>query len=719
MGILKKAAAVLIAVMLIVSGFSFSENLIVSQAATVRTRKIVSVVYDDSGSMEAEKLYYTSYAMQCFAGMLNKEDILEITYMNSDSKSFNTADRQNNVDYIRQTASCNGGTPLQSVTTAMNKLKSYTNTDKNTQYWLVVITDGDFYRYDGSDDDNYPEKRLENTRKRISECAAETMPNGTSPQVVFFSICDENNEFTPDFSESNIRVKSAKTAANIIDEISSIACEISGRFELDKKDIDVVDSKTVKVTADVPLTNIGILTQKTKATVKSVKYEDSSEKDIECNVSVYIDPTAPIADAKDLTGNISIVSDKNGNLPTGDYVIEFSEDISAEDTVIMFEPAFELRIELYSGNQLVSDPSLLPVGEEIDIKAVLYETGTDNKILPSMLPKGTKYSLTRYEDSNNAGAADGFEMNAVVLRKAENKITASVDLPGYFTLEAVEIFTPINLHLSDLKAELQYDGSERRVNKDGTVDGENVVYITDLDKNGTGIRFTLYIDDKPVDKNQAQALLGAFEKSLETDFKNFSTAVNDDGTVVVYPSKTRVPALIYWLFHHGDSNIKSEYDSKSASGTVNFKIGDLKTAIIDFLKLLAVIALCLYLFCMIFLKKRFRPAIVCVRAAYSNGKPNPKYSDGAEFTINRLSFSGPLNLFFGMRAKVKIPDTSLRLVVGYTGDYMVENVKGMRVSTTTNYPGARDPECTQKRISFPSNIYINTGSGSYIHINVQ
>lgn len=713
---LKKTGAVLLTAVLLFLFLFVGCPEIVADAASVRTKKIVSVVYDDSGSMSGAKVYYTSYAMQCFAGMLNKEDILEVTYMNGGQKTFDTSARQKTVDFIRQNASCKGGTPLSSIDTAFRALKSHSNTDKNTQYWLVIVTDGAFHN--GTADDEDPAKSLQNTKKKVSECASQTMPNGTSPRIVFFSICDTSNMYTPSFSEPNIDVKTAETADDIINQISSIACEISGRFEVDKKDIDIVDGRTVKVTADVPLTNIGVLTQKSDAVVKRVNYEGSADKTVESNVSVYIDSNAPITDAASLSGNIAIINDGNNNLPAGEYTIEFSEDISADDMVIMFEPAFELRIEVFSGGKPVTDTSLLSVGNEIDVTATLYETGTDNKILSSMLPKGTTYKMSRYEDGNNAGDVDGFELNDIMLKKAENKIVATVDLPGYFTLEAVEIFTPLNIELSDLKADIHFDGSERRVNKDGTVDAENVVYITDLDKNGTGIKYTLYIEDKPITKEQAEGLLGDFEKSLEADFRNFTTAINDDGTIVVYPTKTWIPSLIYWMLHHGDSTIKSEYSTKSAAGTINFKIGDLKAAVIELLIVLLVIAAILYLIIMIFFKKRFRNAVVCAKNAYSSGSSKPEYSGASMFTVNKLSASGPINFFFGLRAKKKIPGTPYRLVAGDNGEFMIENIKHCRVSSTKVFPGNGCPESTEKRCSFTNNIYINNG-GSYTYINVQ
>ena len=51
-----------------------------ASAESLYIRKIVSVVYDDSGSMFGDKWAYANYAMQTFCGMLNSEDQLYITY---------------------------------------------------------------------------------------------------------------------------------------------------------------------------------------------------------------------------------------------------------------------------------------------------------------------------------------------------------------------------------------------------------------------------------------------------------------------------------------------------------------------------------------------------------------------------------------------------------------------------------------------------------------
>ena len=93
-------------------------------AESLRCKKIISVVYDDSGSMSGNNEAYANYSMQTFAAMVNKGDELYITYMSDcmNSRRIDTSDLLNAVGNIRNHAS-NGNTPYEAVETAMNRLK--------------------------------------------------------------------------------------------------------------------------------------------------------------------------------------------------------------------------------------------------------------------------------------------------------------------------------------------------------------------------------------------------------------------------------------------------------------------------------------------------------------------------------------------------------------------------------------------------------------------
>ena len=67
-----------------------------AESDPVRNKRIVSVMYDDSGSMEGDRWVNANYAMQAFAAMLNKEDTLYISYMSENESDNKKAFIKNN-----------------------------------------------------------------------------------------------------------------------------------------------------------------------------------------------------------------------------------------------------------------------------------------------------------------------------------------------------------------------------------------------------------------------------------------------------------------------------------------------------------------------------------------------------------------------------------------------------------------------------------------------
>lgn len=188
---MKRVLSALLALVLI-SSVLLCAPITVS-AESLYIRKIVSVVYDDSGSMDGDKWAYANYAMQSFCGMLNSDDQLFITYMSHSQQSTNynpekidlsAGGIQGSVDSIRKHTD-SGSTPYTAVDTAYNKLKSVKDSNPNTQYWLVVITDGAFNEHD-SMSNNEKKNVLNSNFKKYAE---EVMPNGCSFANEIQKIC--------------------------------------------------------------------------------------------------------------------------------------------------------------------------------------------------------------------------------------------------------------------------------------------------------------------------------------------------------------------------------------------------------------------------------------------------------------------------------------------------------------------------------------------------
>ena len=176
---------------------------------TENIQKIVSVVYDNSGSMKAgdtptvdptvkkARYRYATYALQMLIGLLNDNDKLIINPMNDTKGNWkgegievdltgdiNNPNKRNDVIedlFYNPTTSTDtnvegkipivtgGNTPFNSVNNAIESFKKitngkglptseeYTDEDKNTEYWLVILTDGVFNEYVNKTKENLSE----------------------------------------------------------------------------------------------------------------------------------------------------------------------------------------------------------------------------------------------------------------------------------------------------------------------------------------------------------------------------------------------------------------------------------------------------------------------------------------------------------------------------------------------------------------------------------
>lgn len=595
-------------------------------AESARDKKIVSIVYDDSGSMyfnEQLKWCYANYAMQAFAGMLNKEDILMINYMssvqvgNNNPVTVDTNNRVNSVEMIRSHIT-DMDTPYAAVDSAYNNLISYQDTNPNTQYWLVIMTDGQFNN-----------TLLSDVEDKLCTFADSSMPNGSLPHIVFLSICDSEKKFTPaENLRSNINVKRTDIATQIADAISEISDEISGRYTAKSEDIKIIDERTIEVTSKIPLINIGVLSQLVAAEVSSVTSEDTDSIIVESNVPIIYPEAKGRNTDKDLIGNVALIGDRNGNIPKGKYRIQFSAPVNMEKLNVMLEPAVELRLSLSCDGKPVEDLTRIKTHMVLDAKAEIYETGTDNIIDLSLLPEGVKCSISHTEGERAVKSETGLDLTEINLNATETTVSAKVNLAGYFELKDELTFNPYDFIVNDIKSSISYDGSERREYKNKetgtvTIDTDTTVYVSDLKTNKTGAKFVVSVNNQPIDKLSAEELLPKFRENINTKLWPCRVLVADDGSFIVYPTKKPFwyPSVFYWLFNHGEQTISVEIDGVSASQTLNIKLGDAK-CLADIIPFLII----LWILSWLFIKKHFKGQKIIYIVAPDNGTRNP-YKD--------------------------------------------------------------------------------------------
>ena len=438
---MKKALSALL-VLIIVLPILVTFLAVPASAESLYIRKIVSVVYDDSGSMKGDKWAYANYAMQAFCGMLNSEDQLYITYMDDsqtvsnyspEKKNLSAGGIQDSVNSIKNHTN-SGSTPYSAVEIAYEKLKSVQDSNPNTQYWLVVITDGDFDEI-YTDSDSSKKSFLNSNFERYT---SEVMPNGSLAQATFLGI---GNISAPDKNEAKgIYTYSASNAQEITAAMSDMADRISGRTRLKTEDITMIDEKTIQVSSAIPLLNIAAFAQGSDAKIVKATHNDSP-------IPISRAASLQYGTRTDLVGGAYLLGDSQNVIGSGNYTIAFDKEIELENVIVLFEPALEVRVSVTVNGKEIKDLDELDnlmAKDKISVSYKLYEMGTDNEINSSLLPLDTKYEINVYENGNlvKQVSGDGQMLTDFELNDVKTEITSAVTIEGFNPIDFTLKFMP-------------------------------------------------------------------------------------------------------------------------------------------------------------------------------------------------------------------------------------------------------------------------------------
>lgn len=501
-------------------------------AESMYIRKIVSVVYDDSGSMMGDKWAYANYAMQTFCGMLNSEDQLFVTYMSHTqwSNSYDPVKMdlsaggiQGSVDAIRG-HNDSGSTPYKAVQIAYDKLKSVQDSNPNTQYWLVVITDGAFDECGGMSEG--AAKRFLN--QEFQQYTSGVMPNGTNPQVTFMGI---GGVLAPDQNEKKgIYTFNAKNAGDIVDTMAEMADRISGRTRLTKSDIKQVDGKTVEISSAIPLLNIAVLVQGTKAKITGANHGNEVQIPVTRNVALHYPGYS------NLVGGAFLLGDSQKVIGSGTYQITFDRDVDLDDLVILYEPALEMRMTITVNGKEITDYNELDQvmeGDTVSVSCKIYEMGTDNEISPDLLPPGTKFEVSVSEDGTVVDKSTGEEMQLkdYILKQKDTQIKASVIIEGFNPIDFVAKFTPQKYVPKVVYTIVpSFEGGVKSVKLDQIASNKDLA-----------ISFTVLADGVPMtDSNAVKALNPVI--TVAPHGNSGVTTYTNDGKIVFTPNAASMPA---------------------------------------------------------------------------------------------------------------------------------------------------------------------------------
>lgn len=157
----KQKKLIFILVSIFVLAFSFISFSYVNESNQIK--KVISLVYDDSGSMSnnGQDFAYASYGLQNIIGLMNPYDKLNVVKMSDKDRNIpfhidNYETRKAELESVKSYRATGTDTSFKTVETALEYLydmKSMHGDDSSYEYYLVVLTDGQF--------DNYPKNLTE------------------------------------------------------------------------------------------------------------------------------------------------------------------------------------------------------------------------------------------------------------------------------------------------------------------------------------------------------------------------------------------------------------------------------------------------------------------------------------------------------------------------------------------------------------------------------
>lgn len=437
----KQFILIALIVLLVLSLGSVAE----AQNSVLTPHKIVSLVYDDSGSMSAYVYgsiscnQIANYAIQSFISLMNNGDTLIITYMSSPEISWTytlTTDRSYLLSQLRGHYMVAISTPFSTVETAMNALKAQSST-ANDEYWLVIFTDGGF------DTDLFgssPSQSLQAFSETL-------MPDGQTPKVVFMGIGSTAEQLSDApgvivYPKASTYKNSPINGQEIVNTLNDIADQINGRTKL--TDVQKVSETVYRFTTKNNVFSLGVLSQNTSSKLVTVKAVDGGDLNIAESYPLYIANSELYgANAQMFTGYAYRITENTGTILPGTYELTFDGPIEESLLTIMEEGGVQLGFQFSQNGAALSDLTQACVDEPLTVTC----TGLDGStpiVLSDLLPKGeTQYQLVYSVNGDVRETTMTPDMTIdLTMEEGLASFDAQVTVTGYAPLTASTAFRP-------------------------------------------------------------------------------------------------------------------------------------------------------------------------------------------------------------------------------------------------------------------------------------
>ncbi|MGZ9649231.1 vWA domain-containing protein [Bacillus cereus] len=314
--------------------------------------RVVSLVYDDSGSMRNnDRWKYANYALQSLVALLDEKDKFSYVPMSKPDDPLNISlakdKRQMEIEGIGAWKTYLN-TPFSAVETAMQSIKKEADIDGKREFWLIVLTDGAF---------NDLEKDKVGGKEQILQKLAQFKKEMDTKKISLHPVLitmeedlgqqekEQLNTFKEIWKkEINGVTMPSSGEDGIVKSVNQVAALVANRDPFSSVESIVktkVVGKRVEITTPFPLKRMTLVRQSPSLPDYQVT-QISKPLQLQSSFSIH----AP-GEAK-LFGNIVHISTENEEvIKPGTYTIEVDQDIEKEGLQVLVEPALNYTVSTY------------------------------------------------------------------------------------------------------------------------------------------------------------------------------------------------------------------------------------------------------------------------------------------------------------------------------------------------------------------------------------
>lgn len=549
--------------------------------------RIVALIYDDSGSMRytvdpatgermaIDNWKYVNYSLQSLAGLLAPEDQLYVTRMTEPNQMTEIPlaanKRQQAIQEIVEWSEL-GNTPFASVITGMNGLREKAKENPDSEFWLVVLTDGIFNELSSSDPNvKDPKASMTLARQELSSFIQDMNANHATTRSALVTIeqylskedQQTMNEIKTLWKDTlGAQIIESNGQENTIEKINEVAALITDRDPESGPMLSlqpVFTDNQVQFSSLFPIKRLTILEQVIQHSTNLTIPMDTGRLTVNQTPAPYssegpfsiVTPPDSANRNPPIRGQITHYKapSAEGVMGEGEYRIELQAAFSRKDRIqFLVEPALDYQLSVHkqlSDGALSQQESEFYFGDQMLAQVKLVKSDGSNeplelipaareKVIITAALEAQKITFT-WNDKLKAFTAP-FELPAQEL----NQLKATVHIKGFFKKDEQFSFRGVAPRLFGMESD--------QVEWSGRVD--------QLEK-AVPLRFYPTVDGAPISEQELTEILPTLK--VDTGGKRIRFDVQQSGSeILLYPRQHKN----LWLTDTGEIPLNLTIDGK-------------------------------------------------------------------------------------------------------------------------------------------------------------